>query len=141
MPYRVLVFVHRKEGTTPQEFRDGWEAHCRLLMDLTKPHSPIELIRHYPARADSKIAERAPNKRYSRVESAPLVLLGNAELVTWDAMVECVYQDELHFQQLYAILQTEASDELHASEEAISEPNMLKLVIVGETLVTKEGES
>ncbi|KAJ4287722.1 hypothetical protein N0V90_012426 [Kalmusia sp. IMI 367209] len=142
MPYRCITFIHRKEGTTPQEFRDGWEAHMRLLIEVTKPHSPAECVRHYPARVESDIAQRAPTSLSRHDGNAPLVLLGNTELVTWDCMVDCTYRDELHFQQFYALVsETEVGDRIAASEYAISDPTKLKLVVIGETLVTREGGS
>lgn len=114
----------------------------RLLMDLTKPHAPIECVRHYPARANSDIAQRAPPTATSRHDKhAPLVLLGNTELVTWDALVDCTYRDELHFQQFFTLVsETEVGNKINESEEKVSEPTKLKLVVIGETLVTRDDE-
>ncbi|KAF2451137.1 hypothetical protein P171DRAFT_427355 [Karstenula rhodostoma CBS 690.94] len=138
MPYKCLTFIHRKPTTTPTAFRTAWETHMQLLMALTHPHQPLESVRHYPARTDSAIAQRAPVSARPADANAPLVLLGDADLVTWDCLSECTYRDELHFQQFYAMLSEKGVGErIAASEERASDMGRLKVVVVGETVVDR----
>jgi len=111
-----------------------------MLFGLTKPLTPLECTRHYPARASSDIAQRAPAPVSKYDATAPLVLLGNPEDVPWDGMAEFTFRDELHFQQFYALLDgTEVGERIADNEAEFSEPSKMRLVVIGETAVTKNG--
>lgn len=138
MPYRILIFVTRKEGITPAQFRQHLEdEHIPKFVKTIAPHAPLEVTCHYLARVESGSGERigATNASRKNAEgSAPVVLIGTPADFTWDALCEVKFRDELHFQQYFARLnEPEIAEKL--GEDEFADPAQSKVVVVGGTTV------
>ncbi|KAF2639673.1 hypothetical protein P280DRAFT_428945 [Massarina eburnea CBS 473.64] len=137
MTFIVLIYQTRKEGLTPQEFRDGMENISIPWMDgFTKLHKPVSFTRHYPVRLSSELGQRFaavsaipqdPNN------DAPVVLIGETKDIDWDVMIKAVYRDELHLQQYLAwVNEPDHAEQIAKCEEAYADPTRLKVVVIGE---------
>ena len=55
MSYRVLMYIYRKEGTSPEQFKDYYESkHVPLIQLLSGDLFPTSHIRNYIGHVDRK---------------------------------------------------------------------------------------
>lgn len=144
MTYTIVLFVSRKPGLSIADFKEHWEdKHVPLLKSVAGRAFPLSHTRHYVARVESGAGERAgvtsaSGRRASA--AAPVVLVGNEEDVAWDGYAELTFRDELHFQQFFALVNDpEAADRIQQDEERFSDPSKFKVVVLGETISTRQG--
>ncbi len=84
MPNRMLVLAVRKEGMTPDEFKNHYETvHMPLMGKICGDSIPVSHHRRYPLRTG------APD-----------------ENIPYDCVTELVYRDQEHMQAQSAILQS-----------------------------------
>ncbi|KAI1163046.1 EthD domain-containing protein [Nemania serpens] len=118
MPYSMLVFLHRKAGTTPDQFKAYYEGtHIPLTRGLTGTAFPLTHTRRYPR---------------------PILLVGADGELDYDAVTEVTFEDESAFQNFFAVLQRpENAAKIAADEDNFIDRARLNVFIVGDTAVTE----
>ncbi|KAB8256545.1 EthD domain-containing protein [Aspergillus pseudonomiae] len=128
MVYKALLYVTRKSGTTPAEFRAHYETvHIPLIQKLTGADFPLSHRRVYPARP-------VPGEDNSFPAT---VLIGAQEDFTFDVVVEVTFRDEAACKVFTARRQEPGTKELvDADEEKFLDPTKFKAVVLGEVQET-----
>lgn len=126
MPYAFVQLISRKEGTTLPVFKDHMENKFAPLMKrLTGPLFPLTWVRRYIA------WEGTDEQRKEGHLGLPALLIGRHEEIGWDCISEMTFQDELHFQQYFALVNEEGpAEQLLAAEREFSDINKLKFIIM-----------
>ncbi|KAF7596538.1 hypothetical protein BBP40_001412 [Aspergillus hancockii] len=129
MVFKALMFISRKSGITPTEFRTHYETvHVPLIKGLAGPDFPLSHRRLYLARPPAADDDRA---------FPAAVLLGSQEDFSYDAIVELTFKDEAAFQLFYARRQEPGKKELvDADEEKFLDATKFKAVVLGEVTET-----
>ncbi|KAI9708525.1 MAG: hypothetical protein M1820_003987 [Bogoriella megaspora] len=124
MTFNVWIFVWRKAGTTPEEFRTHYEnSHVPLIKSLTGSLFPQSHIRHYVARGEDG--------------TAPMVILGTPEDFTYDAFAELSFTDAAAFQQFFGVIgQGEPAVKIAEDEEKFVQREKTRAVVVGDVTKT-----
>jgi hypothetical protein len=79
MPIKIIVMVRRKQGLTPEQFRDGYEgSHSRIAVDLFG-HLWLSYRRNYLTRTGNNFARGGPE---------------GPDEIGFDAVSEFVLRDE-----------------------------------------------
>lgn len=122
-PFTLVVFVTRKPGLSPAEFKDHYEnKHVPLLQSLAGPTFPISHTRHYLAR-DSV-----------NPEHPPVFVYGDSEAFTYDAIVEVRFENQAGLQEFQ---KTMLSPEVLEDEDRFTDRTKLRAVGMGKTEVTR----
>ncbi|KAF4429529.1 hypothetical protein CFRS1_v014513 [Colletotrichum fructicola] len=105
MSYRMLIFLHRKEGLSHAEFKDHYEnVHVPLTKELTGSLFPMLHSRRYIARSPD--------------DGKPMVLAGAKGEDEADAVVEVAFKDEAAAQAFFAATNSgEAMERLKKDNE------------------------
>ena len=130
MTFTVLIFCHRKPGTTPAAFKSHYEdTHIPLIQSLTGPHFPQSHKRFY--------IHRSPDSNPENAYPAT-VLAGAQSDFQYDAFAELSFEDEGEFQTLMGIVgRGEAKERLAADEEVFMDRPRMSVVVVEEPVVTR----
>jgi hypothetical protein len=121
--FTIRVFVTRKPGLSPDDFKDHWEnKHIPLLESLSGPRFPLSHIRHYLARDSLNPDDR------------PYVLVGTSEDFTWDAYAEITFESEAQFKDFVPVM---SSREVLEDEERFTVPGKMRAVVVVDVRSTK----
>lgn len=121
--FTIVVFLTRKPGLSPAEFKDHYEnKHVPLLHSLGGPTFPLSHTRHYLARDPSN------------PEHPPIVVWGNPEGFDYDAFVEVTFESEAALREFQKVM---VSPEVLEDEDRFTDRTKLRAVVMGETTVTK----
>lgn len=125
--FTTIVFVTRKPGLSPAEFKDYYEnTHVPLLQSLAGSLFPISHTRHYLARD------------LSHPDHPPIVVYGAPEGFDYDVMVEVIFESQaalLEFRKVMVL------PEVLADEDRFTDPRKLRAVVMGETTITKRAST
>ncbi|KAI0975726.1 hypothetical protein F4678DRAFT_457079 [Xylaria arbuscula] len=112
MVYSVLFHVHRKPGTTPEEFKAYYE----------NSHIPL-------------------NDHAGSISSIlPSVLAGTEKNSDYDALVEFVFEDEAACQSFFAVAQQpENMKKIAADSERFLDLTRVAVSLLGDTNTTNRG--
>lgn len=132
MVYRVLIFIFRKPGTTPDEFKIHYEkSHLPLVKSIGRSLLPISHNRYYIKR--SKVSEPANEQQKTHYPAS--VLIGVQADFDYDVISELVFEDEAAFLSFFSHVTTpENAAQIAANEEVFLDRARLRMVVVGETL-------
>ena len=160
MPYSVLVYIYRKKGTSPKQFKEHYETkHVPIIQRLSGNLFPMSHSRHYmayvpqtgstPASAavdpsagtggDERVgtAERLLAGSTSVGAYVPMVVQGQPADFGWDVCTIATYTNETHFREFMAVLMDEKNAKiLTDDEEVFTDRSKFKAVILGENLTT-----
>lgn len=131
MTYSILIFAYRKSGTTPEEFRAGYEAHVPVVKEMTGEHFPLSHTRRYIQRA----AGQAEGTTERNADYPATVLFGSQADFDYDAVAELTFTDAAAFQTFFGIVQKPENWERIQADEA-KFLDTFKMTVVGETIVT-----
>lgn len=121
--FSIVVFVTRKPGLSPAEFKDHYEnKHVPLLQSLAGPTFPISHTRHYLARDPVN------------PEHPPVFVYGDPDGFTYDAMVEVRFENQVAFLEFQKVM---VSPEVLEDEDRFTDRTKLRAVGMGETTVTR----
>lgn len=156
MSYRVLMYIYRKEGTSPEQFREYYETkHVPLIRRLAGDNFPTSHTRNYigfvphensnPAPAPTgtggdervRTAEKLMAGEAPAGEYIPMVLQGEPISFGWDVctILECT--NETHFRDFMAVLMDEDNAKaLVEDEEVFMDRSKFEIVILGEKATT-----
>ena len=101
MSYSIIVFLWRKPGLTPEDFRHHYETkHMPLLYALLGQNFPKSHTRFYLTRQllSTDLADT------SNANHAPRIFFGNTADFDYDTCASIVFEDELAFDAFYARL-------------------------------------
>jgi hypothetical protein len=136
MPVSVMIFYKRHPDFSPTEFKAYMEnKHVPLLKEVMGTQVPISYTRRYVERVESGAGDRlgAPAASKKNTDpTAPVVLVGSPEELTWDMMGEFVFRDELHLQQCYATINAPDGQRVHDDEGEFTVPEQMRIVLIGE---------
>ncbi|EPE29943.1 Dimeric alpha+beta barrel [Glarea lozoyensis ATCC 20868] len=139
MVYTVTVFLWRKPGISPSQFRNHYETvHIPLLRTKVGSSFPLTHSRHYLTRTPNSLG----SSDNSNDNHKPTILGGKPEDFDWDVYSEMVFQDYEHF-GVFAQKMGEISDgkdeEWKVDCEAFLDMDKIasRMVIVDEAVVTK----
>ncbi|KAI1213213.1 EthD domain-containing protein [Annulohypoxylon truncatum] len=133
MTYSILVFVYRKPGTTPEQFKAHYEgSHVPLIRELAGAHFPLSHTRRYIHRSEGQ------GEGTTRNATTPAsVLIGRQEDFDYDAFAELIFDDATAFQNFFAVMQQpDIAAKMAADEEHFIDRSRLSVVVLGETHVT-----
>ncbi|KAJ0285227.1 hypothetical protein COL940_003644 [Colletotrichum noveboracense] len=120
MSYRMLIFLHRKEGRSHAEFRDHYEnVHVPLTKELTGSLFPMLHSRRY--------IERSPD------DGKAMVLAGAKGEDEADAVVEVAFKDEAAAQAFFAATNSgEAMERLKKDNEQFLNWEKVRILKISE---------
>lgn len=129
MAYRMLLYLHRKEGISHAEFKDHYEyIHIPLTRELTGSLFPSLHARRYIARAPAEDGSG----------DAPVVLVGDKTADECDAVVEVAFKDEEAAQAFFAATNSgEVGERLRKDNEQFLDWSKLKIMRISETFETR----
>ncbi|KAL1606425.1 hypothetical protein SLS60_003829 [Paraconiothyrium brasiliense] len=127
MVQALICLFSKRDDLTFNEFKDAMENRfVPLLEKLTGPLFPLTYSRRYIA-ADGNARER----HRAGPLGLPSLIVGEAESITWDALVESTFEDELHLQQFMAFInESEAAEELMECESSFSDSGKLRIIVM-----------
>ncbi|KAL4925299.1 EthD domain-containing protein [Aspergillus undulatus] len=124
MPAKALLYVTRKSGMTPAEFKAHYETvHVPFIKSLAGDDFPLSHRRLYLARP-------APGDD----DSYPVaVVVGSQEDFPYDAITELTFPDETTLKRFFKRrMEQGTKGTVDADEEKFLDGSKLKLVILGE---------
>ncbi|KAI8945435.1 EthD domain-containing protein [Xylaria longipes] len=133
MTYTYLVFLSRKPGTTPEEFKNYYSgSHLPWFRELVGSRFPIRHIQQYIHRAEAS----ANDGNTQRNPSTPAtVYLGIQADFDYDVVATLEYKDEAAFQELIEFVQQpDIAAKIAADEENFLDRSQTRVVVVGETI-------
>lgn len=91
MVFTIFMFIPRRPGMTPEEFRDYYEnRHVPLVLSiLDKDTQPVRHSRYYIQRDASAQGDAAV--------APPLLYLGDPDKVIFDCVTMVEFEDKAHF--------------------------------------------
>lgn len=94
MSYSIVVFLWRKPGLTPEEFRHHYETkHIPLILSLVGSAFPKSHTRFYlPRQPSTTDGADTSNANYT-----PTIFLGSTDDFDYDAFASVVFADEAAF--------------------------------------------
>ncbi|KAI1113886.1 EthD domain-containing protein [Nemania sp. NC0429] len=137
MPYSALVFVYRKAGTTPEQFKAYYdEIHVPLLLELTGSTFPLAHKRHYIQRQSG---QKQDDQDTARNPTTPATVhVGTQEDFDYDVIVELTFEDESAYHTFFGVMrQPENAAKIVADEEMFIDRSRLIIVGVGSTVTTE----
>lgn len=136
MPYTIVAFIWRKEGTSPSEFKSHYETtHIPLLLRLLGSVFPISHTRFYLARQDEDASSFSAE--HQQQPPQPIIYVGVPEDFDYDVYAELVFDDQPAFDAFYARMrEPDVAAQIAADEEKFIARSRLKVVAVQEPLVT-----
>ncbi|KAI1128711.1 EthD domain-containing protein [Nemania abortiva] len=132
MTYSVLVFLSRKPGTTPEQFRDYYAgSHMPMFRKLAGIHFPARHIQRYIHRTATSSDSNTP-----RNSSTPAsVFLGTQADFDYDVVVTLEFKDEATFQaHLDYIQQPDIAAIIAADEERFLDRSQTRAAVLGEMI-------
>ena len=103
--FQLLMFGARKEGLTPEQYRDHYEnVHIPLMKNLTGDTFPLRHERHYVKRGEAPDFPAA-------------VLMGDQTSFDYDAVAVLTYRDKEHFDANWAFFEDEETARLIKEDE------------------------
>lgn len=127
MPFTASLFVCRKPGLTPAQFRDYWEdVHVPLVKSLVGSNLAQRIERHYFTQTEDGSGVYSPS-----------LLVGSPSSLDFDAYAILTFEDRAAFDRLLAtISQPEIAQKISEDEEKFIDREKVRLVLESETAVT-----
>ncbi|KAE8349225.1 EthD domain-containing protein [Aspergillus coremiiformis] len=124
MVYKILLYITRKPGTTPAEFKSHYETvHMPLVRRIAGADFPLSHRRLYLARP-------APGADNSFPAAA---LVGSPEEFFYDAIAEVTFADEAAFKVFFGRREEPGVRELvEGDEEAFLDRTRFRAVVLGD---------
>ncbi|KAI1186348.1 EthD domain-containing protein [Nemania serpens] len=134
MTYSILIFLSRKPGTTPEEFRDYYHgSHLPMYRKLVGPHVPIRHTQQYIRRT----AASGENNTQRNASTPASVFLGTQADFDFDVVVTAEYEDVEAFQAMYEFVQQpDIVATIAADEERFLDRTQTRVAVLGERIET-----
>ncbi|KAI8624250.1 EthD domain-containing protein [Xylariaceae sp. FL1651] len=132
MTYSILVFLYRKLGTTPQQFKAYYnDSHLPFFRELAGPHNPVLHTQRYIHR--SEIQAEGNTDRNPLTPAT--VFLGSQADFDYDVVVDVKFKDAMAFQEFHKHMQQpEIAARIAADEEHFLDRTQTRVAVLGETI-------
>lgn len=132
MVYHILVFVFRKPGTTPTEFKTHYETtHAPLVKSLVGPLFPEKYTRRYIHRTETSNGTSTSTDENTKYSAT--MLHGKQTDVEYDAITEAIFRDEAAFQAFVGNVSAgENAEAIAADEEKFMDRERTYVVLIGD---------
>ncbi|KAI1380046.1 EthD domain-containing protein [Hypoxylon crocopeplum] len=133
MTYSVIVFVTRKPGTTPEQFKHHYDnVHIPLIRGIAGPFFPLSHTRRYIYRSEGEAQDTTRN-----AATPAQVLLGSQADFDYDAIIEMTFSDAEAFQGFLGCLHgAENGPTVIGDEERFIDRAQFRAAILGTTETT-----
>ncbi|KAI1855420.1 hypothetical protein JX266_000285 [Neoarthrinium moseri] len=140
MTYNVLIFAYRKEGWTPEQFKDHYETkHLPLMQSIGGSLFPLAHTRRYLHREKTAAAEGEPTGNAYYPATVPM---GSQSDFDYDAIAELEFEDADHFQRFSALLASpEFAPQVAADTTEFMAAEKTKVVIIGDVIRTQRSSN
>ncbi|KAI1202950.1 EthD domain-containing protein [Nemania serpens] len=134
MTYSLLIFLSRKPGTTPEEFKEYYNSsHLPMYRQLVGSHSPIRHTQLYVHRT----AGSGDGSTQRNASTPASVYLGAQADFDYDVVVTADYKDAAAFQAMYEyVQQPEIAATITADEERFLDRTQTRVAVLGEAIDT-----
>ncbi|PYH42542.1 EthD domain-containing protein [Aspergillus saccharolyticus JOP 1030-1] len=132
MPLTVIVFLQRKVGVTPQDFKNHYENHMLLAKEIAGSTFPTLHKRLYLTRTPQDRASSDP----SNANHLPTVFAGQPADFSWDVLVEMVFNNMEHFQAFQAALAAQG-ERIANDEQNFLDQSRMYVAQVDDSLETR----
>lgn len=129
MPIKMLLFVTRKPGMSPEDFKNHYEnVHIPLVKSMGSEAFPLTHTRRYLAKT---------KEPWSEVYTTSQILSGPPSAFEFDCIGELTYESIEHLQRHGALLQNEQNDPLIKADcEKFMDVAKSSTVLLGEYVET-----
>ncbi|KAI0424712.1 EthD domain-containing protein [Xylaria sp. FL1042] len=132
MTYSILVFLSRKPGTTPEQFKNYYAgSHMPMFRELVGHRFPVRHIQRYIHRTETS-ADGATQRNPSTPAS---VLLGSQADFDFDVAVTIEFKDAAAAREQFEFVrQPDIEAIITADEEKFLDRSQTRVVVLGETI-------
>ncbi|KAI0904341.1 EthD domain-containing protein [Ustulina deusta] len=132
MTYSILVFLSRKPGTTPEQFRDYYAgSHLPMFRELVGSHFAVRHIQRYIHRTEASndgTTQRNPSTPAS-------VFMGTQADFDYDVVVTIEFKDVAAFEaHCEYVRQPDIAEIVAADEERFLDRSQTRVVALGEII-------
>lgn len=129
MPFTVSLFVCRKPGLTPKQFRDYWEdVHFPFVKSLVGDHMAHTIEKHYLAQTEDESGAYSPS-----------MVMGSPSGLDFDAYAILTFEDRAAFDRLIGSLSDpEIGQKIQEDEDKFIDRAKSRLVVESETVVNRQ---
>ncbi|TGJ83271.1 hypothetical protein E0Z10_g5481 [Xylaria hypoxylon] len=133
MTYTILVFLSRKPGTTPEQFRNYYAgSHMPWFRELVGSHFPLHHIQRYIHRTETSANDGTTQRNPSTPAN---VYFGSQAEFDYDVVVTLEYKDHAAFQAgIEFIQQPDIAAKIAADEERFLDRSQTRAVALGEII-------
>jgi len=120
MTFTFLVYVWRKPGLSPAQFKHYYETvHIPLVTSIVGDSWPLTHVRRYTALKEDS--------------SGPSVMLGDPTSFDYDVLVEETFEDEGAFQRFYDVVRhPDHAKTIEEDEDRFLDRARMRVVVVGD---------
>ena len=125
MVYAMIVLFSKNESVTFAQFKSILETKwVPLLEEVSGPLFPLTYVRRYVADEGNE-----QQRRREGPLGLPALMIGREEQVPWDCLVEATFEDDLHLQQFFALMnEKEPAEKLLECEKTFSDIHKLRVI-------------
>ncbi|KAI1382813.1 EthD domain-containing protein [Hypoxylon trugodes] len=135
MTFSMLIYLSRKAGTTPEQFKAHYDnKHVPLIKEVAGSTFPLTHTRYYIRRSEGQAEGTTRN-----ATTPAQVFLGTQSDFDVDAVVILTFTDEAAFQEFFQITHSpENAAKVVADEELFLDRTQTRAVALGSTEVTQK---
>ncbi|KAH8773871.1 hypothetical protein F5882DRAFT_505319 [Hyaloscypha sp. PMI_1271] len=158
MPHCALLYVYRKNGTSPENFRQYYENnHVPCIQRLSGHLFPVSHVRHYMGYKPTAVTPEpkatpstASTSRDQWVEGAfdvlegsasqnvPMMVMGQPADFEWDVCSVLTFTNDTHLRQFMEVMADEKNAKaLAEDEEKFMDRSRFQALILGEVRKTE----
>ncbi|KAK3314582.1 hypothetical protein B0H66DRAFT_563190 [Apodospora peruviana] len=137
MAFSILIFIYRKAGVTPEDFR----THCQtklvpLHKEIAGEHYALSHTAHYIQRTEGPKVD-GNTKRNPTTPAT--VFMGTQADADWEAIAILEFRDQAHFQAYLGLMMVpENAARIAETEGVVIDNSKTTIVAVGATEVNKK---
>jgi hypothetical protein len=132
MTYSLLVFLSRKPGTTPEQFRNYYAgSHLPFFRQLVGSHFPVLHTQRYIHRTTAPSDSNTPRN----LSTPASIFLGTQADFDYDVVVTLEFKDAAAFQAHYEyVQQPDIASKITEDEERFLDRSQTRVAVLGEMI-------
>ncbi|RJE24995.1 hypothetical protein PHISCL_02646 [Aspergillus sclerotialis] len=140
MPFKVLVYAHRKPGVSPEDFKKHYEAHIDLFKRLTGDDFPLSHRRIYIARTSTETPSEGASSRNATTPAN--LIVGQQSDYDCDCLAELTFSDQAGWEACVAKVRSpEIGAQIAADEDKFYDRSKTGVLVIGDVTETTKGDS
>ena len=140
MPFKVLVYAHRKPGIPPEDFKNHYEAHIDLFKRLTGDDFPLSHRRIYIAR--SSVGTTVDGALARNATTPATVIVGQQSDYDYDCLAELTFSDQAGWEACVTKVQSpEIAAQIAADEDRFYDRSKTGVLVIGDVTETTKEDS